>query len=165
MTENTTSSKLARGARRAAPANTAATAGGNGAATAMTFGGRAASRPIVLPDGEVAVTIDSVRALTSKAGALTISVNAIDDESGRPIRLRNLLVYSPGGASDLVDDNTAVLETLAGLGDDDEVSIAGLIERLTGARAGFQVVTDAHYRSKRPENVLVDAWLIDDAEA
>jgi hypothetical protein len=83
-------------------------------------------------DGFYNLTITAEpRVVLSKKGATSV-ILPVSDEEGTPIKIRPLLVDSPGGDSDLVYAGKATLEALLGLGDDDTMDLGDALAKLAG---------------------------------
>ena len=117
--------------RRAATASSRST-------SSITFSGNA-QLSAALPDGDYIVTILGARDFTSKQTSAVSVVITMQDEHGTPIRARPLLVDSAGGASTLIEDNRALLVALAGLGENEEVGLDELLQRLAGKTVGVEL--------------------------
>lgn len=84
-----------------------------------------------LPDGEHVLTITGTDLHKTNNGGIVVVVQA-EDTGGQPVRLRAMLVKSPGGQSDMILRNLEALELLADC--DDTYSLAEIIETLNAGR-------------------------------
>lgn len=124
------------------------------APSGITFG--AAPQNTVLPEGDHEVTIEGARVVSGKSGSASV-VPVVKTDTGEYVKVRPMLVFSPGGVSNLVDENRACLAEMAGVKPGEQIDMDTLLKRIAGARVGVQLIETADMRGL-PINEIVAAW-------
>jgi hypothetical protein len=140
--------------RRAAPIHSQAN---SAHVPSLSFGGDI-KRSTTLPDGEYNLTVIGARILQNKAGNVSLILNA-ETHEGEPVRLQGLLVYSPGGESQMVIDNRAILADMARL-DGETVDADTLIAKLTGVTIWVDLI-EVEAKDGSPANRILDGGRVD----
>ena len=101
---------IKRGRRGVSPAMTSSA---NSSVDVLNISRGGQKTPQALPDGEHDLIIHSAIHRVAKSGSVVVLIDAVSI-SGVPVKLRPLLVSSPGGSSDLTIRSLEILELIAG---------------------------------------------------
>lgn len=137
--------------RRAAPTSNAASSTSSVDVLNISRGGKKA--PEALPDGEHTITILSAAHRVAKSGSVVILVDAVSGD-GVPVKLRPLLVSSPGGSSDLTIQNLEILEALAGA--EENATLGDILGQITQRTVTVDMAEVVDQRTGATVNDIVD---------
>jgi hypothetical protein len=137
----------ARTGRRAAPNQSLKT-------PEITLGGSAAKVAEPVADGEYRIKVTGARVVTSKSGSTSVILTVEDVENGQLIKVRPLLVASPGGDSDLTYQGRATLEALLGLDEGATLSLNAALRTLTGVEAEVELAEMTDHRGQQVNEIV-----------